>query len=530
MANDYESFVDRNRAELVQRVSSVMPLADVLMSRGMLKNEPYSEIQAERTSQAKMRALFRFLKGRNQKVAFFHALKKNEPFLVEELEHGPRPEGPTEASHGTQESSSGARHGEEDSEKVEIALEERWHKISQRWQAKLQDLLKEQNLQSVGNRKLFLCTEANYEIGAGCNGTTVYIGMKADGTEVAIKRMVKSCNKELQNEMSLLRAPELESCYIVKYVDFVEDEAFYYLALQLCEYTLEEYMEHIQQKEEEDKWKALRKVAKEVLLGLKVLHDNGVLHRDIKPQNVLIDVKENTRLADFGFSRRLNSASTRITRRAGTQGWEAAEILDDENENEGNVEYKKSSDMQVAGMLVHYILSEGHHPFGKGRRIEQNIIDGKAELHQIILQDVEAKDLIEEMIHKDPKKRLTIGEAIDHPYFWDDARRDFFLRKVGDEKAVQRYLEVDQTLCDAVAKYTEGRSVSGWKHKIPTDNPDMLSVDSKLPDNLLGLLRYFRNSLVHPKKKFVGFEIFKDLYPDFFICANKLAKEMRWTD
>uniref|UniRef100_W5KZR6 Protein kinase domain-containing protein n=1 Tax=Astyanax mexicanus TaxID=7994 RepID=W5KZR6_ASTMX len=335
---------------------------------------------------------------------------------------------------------------------------------------------------------------ANYEIGAGCNGTTVYIGMKADGTEVAIKRMVKSCNKELQNEMSLLRAPELESCYIVKYVDFVEDEAFYYLALQLCEYTLEEYMEHIQQKEEEDKWKALRKVAKEVLLGLKVLHDNGVLHRDIKPQNVLI---ENTRLADFGFSRRLNSASTRITRRAGTQGWEAAEILDDENENEGNVEYKKSSDMQVSicifpdskndlarirckpsrcsgpvsfctvgqyryrfGSLTwaksqRFLCSYGpnpahvrslishldqfrtggvqlwprsvsppawHHPFGKGRRIEQNIIDGKAELHQIILQDVEAKDLIEEMIHKDPKKRLTIGEAIDHPYFWDDAR------------------------------------------------------------------------------------------------------------
>ena len=71
-------------------------------------------------------------------------------------------------------------------------------------------------------------------------------------------------------------------------------------------------------------------------------------------------------------------------------------------------------------MLVHYILSDGHHPFGRANRVEVNIMDGKYSLQRIT--DVEAEDLIKGMIPKDPKQRLTIKEAVEHPYFWDDER------------------------------------------------------------------------------------------------------------
>lgn len=74
--------------------------------------------------------------------------------------------------------------------------------------------------------------------------------------------------------------------------------------------------------------------------------------------------------------------------------------------------------LQVAGMLVHYILSGGIHPFGKHLEVEVNIKEGKYQLDEGI--DVEAKDLIERMIAKEPRKRPSIKEAVEHPYFWND--------------------------------------------------------------------------------------------------------------
>lgn len=70
-------------------------------------------------------------------------------------------------------------------------------------------------------------------------------------------------------------------------MDFAEDSFFGYLALQLCEYTLDEYINtHLSK----DDTHALMKITQEVLRSLSVIHcpTTKVLHRDIKPQNVLI--------------------------------------------------------------------------------------------------------------------------------------------------------------------------------------------------------------------------------------------------
>ena len=78
---------------------------------------------------------------------------------------------------------------------------------------------------------------------------------------------------------------------------------------------------------------------------------------------------------------------------------------------------------KVAGMLIYYILSGGHHPFGKGaRRCENNISAGVYNLDQV--QDVVATDLIEQMINEDPKKRPKVEECLAHPFFWLNKRYD----------------------------------------------------------------------------------------------------------
>ncbi|KAI4904947.1 hypothetical protein NFI96_023238, partial [Prochilodus magdalenae] len=83
-------FVDKQRKELIERVSSVMEIADCLRSKDMITAEMYSTIQTTTPSQEQMRTLYRFLEsgGAAVKVEFYKALKQKLPFLVDELEGG----------------------------------------------------------------------------------------------------------------------------------------------------------------------------------------------------------------------------------------------------------------------------------------------------------------------------------------------------------------------------------------------------------------------------------------------------------
>ncbi len=105
-----------------------------------------------------------------------------------------------------------------------------------------------------------------------------------------MKRMIRFNYQVLKNEEEFLRLPELDSPSIVRYVDFAEDDNFGYLVLQLCEYTLEEYIQEHLPDYSAERYFILKKLVKEVLCSLQVLHDEKtkVLHRDIKPQNVLM--------------------------------------------------------------------------------------------------------------------------------------------------------------------------------------------------------------------------------------------------
>ncbi|XP_036376151.1 NACHT, LRR and PYD domains-containing protein 3-like [Megalops cyprinoides] len=83
-------FVDRNRAELIQRVTTIEPIADSLLAQGMIQNEEYSDIRAAVTSQEKMRVLYTVLHsgGAAVKSEFYRILRDKNSHLVQELEQG----------------------------------------------------------------------------------------------------------------------------------------------------------------------------------------------------------------------------------------------------------------------------------------------------------------------------------------------------------------------------------------------------------------------------------------------------------
>ncbi|XP_051744298.1 uncharacterized protein LOC127509541 isoform X3 [Ctenopharyngodon idella] len=578
MERRHAQFVNNRRADLVQRVIAVMDIADALKSAEIIQPETYSNIYAASTRMEKMRELLDALNTDQAKSAFYSLLKDKESSLVVDLEQ----QGVKQGIKGAQTSSEVLENKSRPQnaetlqvQTIEQKTEEKqimWNKSSKTHSTKIEELLKKTDIKKVGN--LYFYKDEKYVIGSGGSSSQVYIGLSEDGTEVAIKRIMKNPknNKDFDNELKCLQDLKLESKYIVRYVTFVADEDFYYLANQLCEYDLEDYMKELRQQERNDKENILRKIVKEMLLGLQVLHRAEVIHRDIKPRNVLIDSGKNARLADFGLSRKLEEGrSTVHTVRAGTQGWEATEIL---NQTEKG-HYKKSSDIQVAGMLVYYILSDGKHPFGDMDR-EGNIKIGKYTLEHV--QDIVAKDLIEWMINKEPAERLTIDEVLRHPYFWDDSSKDAVLRKLGDRPEIQNYetlsklrnlyIEKEHTeetdpiatltiyeafnqlkienekkrndilaivgedlknlwkLFNTAKDVTEGKSFSNWKSKLSEIWTD---INKKLPEDILGLLRVLRNKLVHAnvRNEFEERNIF-GLFPDFFISLHRVAKDLNW--
>lgn len=83
-------FVDRHREQLILKVTSVMEIADCLISKNMITTEAYDKIHGKSPSQEQMRLLYKSLDsgGAIVKAEFYRILRKKHAFMVYELEFG----------------------------------------------------------------------------------------------------------------------------------------------------------------------------------------------------------------------------------------------------------------------------------------------------------------------------------------------------------------------------------------------------------------------------------------------------------
>jgi len=159
---------------------------------------------------------------------------------------------------------------------------------------------------------------------------------------------------------------------------------------------------------------------KQIIAGLEACHNANVVHRDLKPQNLLLDSKYNLKITDFGLSKIIQSDADAImkTTYVGTRGYQAPELL-------LNQKYDLKCDVFSAGVIL-FILLAGYPPFEQASKsdkwfkplIKANV-DKFWKAHAkspIIKQNMKAKDLLTQMLCFDPKARIDVNGIKKHEW------------------------------------------------------------------------------------------------------------------
>ncbi len=233
------------------------------------------------------------------------------------------------------------------------------------------------------------------------------------GRLVAIKSINKSKiiterqKSKIQIETSIMKTLS-SSHYIVKFFETYETQKHICIVMEyICAGDLLSYIRKRNKLNEQ----TAKYIYKQIILGIQHIHNHNIIHRDIKLDNILIDLDNKIKICDFGVSKRINN-NDKIYEQCGTPTYIAPEIL----KGKGYVGY--GVDVWSSGVVLYAMLS-GTVPF-KGNNLK-DLHDAIMKGNYKVINDVsnEANHLLKSIFEVDPKKRISIQEILFHPWLID---------------------------------------------------------------------------------------------------------------
>ncbi|XP_031656566.1 peripheral plasma membrane protein CASK isoform X6 [Oncorhynchus kisutch] len=209
---------------------------------------------------------------------------------------------------------------------------------------------------------------------------------------------------------------------------------------------------------------------RQILEALRYCHDNNVIHRDVKPHCVLLASKENSapvKLGGFGVAIQLGESGLVAGGRVGTPHFMAPEVVKREP-------YGKPVDVWGCGVIL-FILLSGCLPFyGTKERLFEAICRGKYKVlnprHWGHISE-SAKDLVRRMLMLDPAERITVYEALNHPWLKE---RDRYAYKIHLLETVEqlRKFNARRKLKGAVLAAVSSHKFNSFYGDPPEEMPD----------------------------------------------------------
>ena len=261
-------------------------------------------------------------------------------------------------------------------------------------------------------------------IGKGAFGK-VNLGLHIlTGRIVAIKSFNKTkINNEkdrnkIMNEIKLMK--NLKHFSVVKLLDTFENEKYIFI---IMENVLGGDLLTFIKKRNKLPEKTAKYIFKQLLQALKYIHNKNIVHRDIKLDNILIDLNNNIKLCDFGVGKYIQNNNELLFEQCGTPAYIAPEVIAGEGYEGFPV------DLWSSGVVL-YSLLIGSIPFKAKNLNELQSIIMTGNYKQIKGISKNAKDLLNKLLEVNPKKRINVEEALNHPWLSDsnDSKSSLFTK------------------------------------------------------------------------------------------------------
>ena len=295
-------------------------------------------------------------------------------------------------------------------------------------EAALKKLIEKHNLKKLEQIETDLWVDREQRLGKGSYGEVMlglHINKEGKQIPVAIKFLRPDKAREITLKEALKEAEllkPLSSDYIVKFYSSGKVKGKgageYFMALELMGESLFDFLKRHHLEDKPLLFNNARVMFMDILLGVKYLHDEGIIHRDLKLQNVLIDEHYNLKIADFGFAKRMETDDLMNKSVVGSWGYLPPEVKLVQDGYEG-----KPYDIYTLG-IIFYLLVTGKKdafiavkPSSKdySAQVKAHYEKGKLPFPDHIDQNV--RTLIEQMRSENPKDRPTINEVLANEIF-----------------------------------------------------------------------------------------------------------------
>ncbi|WIA41542.1 hypothetical protein OEZ86_008912 [Tetradesmus obliquus] len=273
-------------------------------------------------------------------------------------------------------------------------------------------------------------------VGEGSFGKVYKGRRRCTGQITAMKFIVKHGKSEkdirnLRQEIEILRQLRHEN--IIQMLDAFETKTDFCVVTEFAQGELFEILEDDQCLPEE----VVQSIAKQLVRALHYLHSNRIIHRDMKPQNILIGSGGTVKLCDFGFARAMSCNTMVLTSIKGTPLYMAPELVQEQP-------YNHTVDLWSLGVIL-YELFVGQPPFYTNSiySLIHHIVKDPVKFPTNISGDF--KSFLKGLLNKKPSDRLGWPELLEHP----------FVRETAAER-----LKRERALADAVELADSSRA---WK-------------------------------------------------------------------
>jgi serine/threonine protein kinase len=268
--------------------------------------------------------------------------------------------------------------------------------------------------------------EIGQELGRGRFGVVHRCTSRSTGETFAVKSVDRSnLADDLDRELAELE-PKLAQLAaagnpgVVQVHAVYEDDSWTHMVMDLCNGP--DLLDWVRQRRGAPVPEPVAAdIMAQVAQALALCHRRGVAHRDVKPDNIVLDVDDEdgenvsprARLADFGSAAWIGVDGGRADGLVGTPHYVAPEVVSGED-------YGEKADVWSAGVVMYVLLSGGALPFGgeTAKDVLSAVMRGSVRFPPRLFSGVSpaAKDLMRRMMCRDEWRRFSADQVLRHPW------------------------------------------------------------------------------------------------------------------